>query len=73
MAACGKKCALRLKSGPKPNKKLHADTYFYDRFCVFRGAQFYTKTLSEICAGELGVRASTGSQNEIDWQAKIRV
>jgi hypothetical protein len=37
------------------NKKLHADTYCYARFCVCRVAPFYTKTLSAICAGELGV------------------
>lgn len=38
-----------------PNKKLHADTHCYARFCVCRAAPFYTKTLSAICAGELGV------------------
>jgi hypothetical protein len=41
------------------NKKLHSDTYCYARFCVCRVAPFYTKTLSAICAGELGVRASS--------------
>lgn len=39
-----------------PNKKLHADTYCYARFCVCRCAPFYTKALSAVCAGELGVR-----------------
>lgn len=37
------------------NKKLHAETYYYARFCVFRVAPFYTETLSVICSGELGV------------------
>jgi hypothetical protein len=32
-----------------------ADKYCYARFCVCRAAPFYTKTLSAIFAGELGV------------------
>jgi uncharacterized protein CbrC (UPF0167 family) len=45
-----------------PNKKLHADTYCYARFCVCRVAPFYTKTLSAICAGELGVMSNMNFQ-----------
>jgi len=37
------------------NKKLHAETYCYAHFCVCRAAPFYTKMLSAICSGELGV------------------
>ena len=39
-----------------PNKKLHLTNIATLVFCVCRVAPFYTKTLSAIFAGELGVR-----------------
>lgn len=46
------------------NKKPHADTYCYDRFCVCRSAPFYTKSLSAVCAVELGIMPQQGVHDD---------